>query len=76
MTYLVKFKNFLKYWFGYFPSQEEVYSKQYDPVIISLIRNTMPSILAQDIVGIQPMTGPTSQIFSMRAKYSSNEENK
>jgi len=41
----------------------------YDPVLISLVRRAMPNLVAYDIVGVQPMTGPTGLIFAMRANY-------
>jgi hypothetical protein len=43
--------------------------KGYDPVLISLIRRSMPNLMAYDIAGVQPMTGPTGLIFAMRAQY-------
>ena len=43
----------------------------FDPVLISLVRRSMPNLIAYDICGVQPMTGPTGLIFAMRAKYSS-----
>lgn len=42
----------------------------YDPVLISLVRRTMPNLIAYDICGVQPMTGPTGLIFAMRSRYS------
>ncbi len=42
----------------------------YDPVLISLVRRAMPNLVAYDICGVQPMTGPTGLIFAMRSKYS------
>ena len=39
----------------------------YDPVLINLVRRAMPNLIAYDIVGVQPMTGPTGLIFAMRA---------
>lgn len=42
----------------------------YDPVLISLVRRAMPNLIAYDICGVQPMTGPTGLIFAMRARYS------
>ena len=42
----------------------------YDPVLISLVRRAMPNLMAYDIAGVQPMTGPTGLIFAMRSKYS------
>ena len=44
----------------------------YDPVLISLVRRAMPNLMAYDIAGVQPMTGPTGLIFAMRSKYTSN----
>jgi hypothetical protein len=44
-------------------------NKGYDPVLISLIRRSMPNLVAYDIAGVQPMTGPTGLIFAMRSKY-------
>lgn len=47
-------------------------AQNYDPVLISLIRRSAPKLLAFDVLGVQPMTGPTGQIFAMRSRYSSN----
>ncbi len=41
----------------------------FDPILISLVRRAMPNLIAYDICGVQPMTGPTGLIFAMRAKY-------
>jgi hypothetical protein len=41
----------------------------YDPILISLVRRAMPNLIAYDICGVQPMTGPTGLIFAMRANY-------
>ena len=41
----------------------------FDPVLISLVRRAMPNLIAYDICGVQPMTGPTGLIFAMRANY-------
>jgi hypothetical protein len=43
----------------------------WDPILISLVRRAMPNLIAYDIAGVQPMTGPTGLIFAMRAKYKS-----
>ena len=40
-----------------------------DPVLISMIRRAMPNLIAYDVCGVQPMTGPTGLIFAMRPKY-------
>jgi len=40
-----------------------------DPVLISLVRRTMPKLMAYDICGVQPLTGPTGLIFAMRSHY-------
>jgi hypothetical protein len=41
----------------------------YDPVLISLVRRSMPNLMAYDLAGVQPMSAPTGLIFAMRAKY-------
>jgi hypothetical protein len=41
----------------------------YDPVLITLVRRAMPNLIAYDIAGVQPMTGPTGLIFAMRSNY-------
>ena len=40
----------------------------FDPVLISLVRRSMPNLIAYDICGVQPMTGPTGLIFAMKSK--------
>ena len=42
----------------------------FNPVLISLVRRAMPNLIAYDIAGVQPMTGPTGLIFAMKSKYS------
>jgi len=44
---------------------------KFDPVLISLVRRAMPNLIAYDIAGVQPMTGPTGLIFAMKSKYGS-----
>ena len=46
----------------------------FDPVLISLIRRSMPMLIAYDIAGVQPMTGPTGLIFAMRTNYGSERD--
>ena len=41
----------------------------FDPVLISLIRRAMPNLVAYDLAGVQPMSGPTGLIFAMRSRY-------
>ena len=43
--------------------------KGYDPVLISLVRRSMPLLIAYDVCGVQPMSGPTGLIFAMRPEY-------
>jgi len=43
----------------------------WDPILISLVRRSMPNLIAYDICGVQPMTGPTGLIFAMRARLAS-----
>tara|TARA_B100001996_G_scaffold137022_2_gene104246 strand:- start:836 stop:2224 length:1389 start_codon:yes stop_codon:yes gene_type:complete len=46
----------------------------FDPVLISLIRRSMPKLIAYDIAGVQPMTGPTGLIFAMRTNYGTQRD--
>ena len=43
--------------------------QNFDPILISLVRRALPNLIAYDIAGVQPMTGPTGLIFAMRARY-------
>jgi hypothetical protein len=52
-------------------STDNSYVQNWDPILISLVRRAMPNLIAYDICGVQPMTGPTGLIFAMRAKYTS-----
>jgi len=45
----------------------------YDPILISLVRRSMPNLIAYDIAGVQPMTAPTGLIFAMRSRYDSQQ---
>ena len=45
---------------------------KYDPILIGLVRRAMPNLMAYDICGVQPMTGPTGLIFAMRSNYGSD----
>ncbi len=47
----------------------------FDPILISLVRRSMPNLMAYDICGVQPMTGPTGLIFAMRARYANQTYN-
>ena len=47
----------------------------FDPILISLIRRAMPKLIAYDIAGVQPMTGPTGLIFAMRSRYTNQTGN-
>jgi len=42
----------------------------FDPVLISLVRRSMPNLIAYDVMGVQPMTGPTGLIFAIRPRHS------
>ena len=42
---------------------------KWDPILISLVRRAMPQMIAYDICGVQPMSGPTGLIFAMRPEY-------
>ena len=45
----------------------------FDPILISLVRRALPNLIAYDVAGVQPMTGPTGLIFAMRAKYAGQQ---
>ncbi len=45
----------------------------WDPILISLVRRSMPNLIAYDICGVQPMSGPTGLIFAMRARATSQD---
>ena len=49
--------------------------QNFDPILISLVRRALPNLIAYDIAGVQPMTGPTGLIFAMRAKYAAQDGN-
>jgi hypothetical protein len=44
-------------------------ASNWDPVLISLVRRAMPNMMAYDLCGVQPMTGPTGLIFAMKSRY-------
>lgn len=46
---------------------------KYDPILIGLVRRALPNLMAYDVAGVQPMTGPTGLIFSMRSRYTNRE---
>lgn len=47
----------------------EEYINRLKGTLISIIRSVMPTVIANDIIGAQPMTGPIGQIFTLRARY-------
>jgi hypothetical protein len=54
---------------GFAQGAENAQMQGYDPILISLVRRSMPNLMAYDICGVQPMTGPTGLIFAMKSKY-------
>jgi len=44
----------------------------WDPILISLVRRSMPQMIAYDVAGVQPMTGPTGLIFAMKSRYTTS----
>lgn len=48
----------------------------FDPVLISLVRRAMPNLIAYDVAGVQPMSGPTGLIFAMKARYNNSTDGK
>ena len=53
---------------GAFPAAANL--KGYDPILIALVRRSMPNLIAFDVMGVQPMNGPTGLIFAIKSKYS------
>jgi len=53
------------------PTNSTAGTSNWDPILISLVRRAMPNLIAYDIAGVQPMTGPTGLIFAMRSRYTS-----
>jgi hypothetical protein len=46
----------------------------FDPILISLVRRSMPNLIAYDVCGVQPMNGPTGLIFAMRSQYANSTD--
>ena len=51
------------------PSNSTASIDRWDPVLISLVRRAMPNMMAYDVCGVQPMTGPTGLIFAMKSRF-------
>jgi hypothetical protein len=47
---------------------------EFDPILISLIQRSIPSLMAYHIMGVQPMTGPTGLIFTLRSRYTQTND--
>ena len=47
---------------------------KYDPILISLVRRALPNLMAYDVAGVQPMTGPTGLIFAMKSRYNNQTD--
>jgi len=58
---------------GYTSSGDASTLGGFDPVLISLIRRSMPNLVAYDLAGVQPMNGPTGLIFAMRSRYNTQD---
>lgn len=67
---MIKIKPLLKDIFGSFPSWDNIDSaSDFAKVILPVIRRVMPTIIAQDIIGVSPMVGPYESIAKLRARY-------
>jgi len=51
------------------PSNNTTSAQNWDPILISLVRRSAPNLMAYDVAGVQPMTGPTGLIFAMKSRY-------
>jgi len=55
------------------PSNNAANVSNWNPVLIALVRRAMPNLMAYDICGVQPMTGPTGLIFAMKSQYNTTK---
>jgi len=55
------------------PSNNAANVANWNPVLIALVRRAMPNLMAYDVCGVQPMTGPTGLIFAMKSQYKSTK---
>ena len=55
------------------PTNNTANASNWNPVLIALVRRAMPNLMAYDICGVQPMTGPTGLIFAMKSRYKSTK---
>ena len=51
------------------PANNTSSAANWNPVLIALVRRAMPNLMAYDICGVQPMSGPTGLIFAMKSRY-------
>jgi len=51
------------------PTNNTGAAANWNPILIALVRRAMPNLMAYDVCGVQPMTGPTGLIFAMRSRY-------
>ena len=51
------------------PANNTTSAANWNPVLIALVRRAMPNLMAYDVCGVQPMTGPTGLIFAMKSRY-------
>lgn len=57
------------------PSNNTTSAANWNPVLIALVRRAMPNLMAYDLCGVQPMTGPTGLIFAMKSRYNGGVAN-
>ena len=57
------------------PAANTTSAANWNPVLISLVRRAMPNLMAYDVCGVQPMSGPTGLIFAMKSRYTNNSGN-
>jgi len=57
------------------PANSTGSASNWDPILISLVRRAMPNMMAYDVCGVQPMTGPTGLIFAMKSRYNAGATN-
>ena len=57
------------------PANATTSAQNWNPVLIALVRRAMPNLMAYDLCGVQPMTGPTGLIFAMKSRYGGGSTN-
>jgi len=58
------------------PTNNTANAANWNPVLIALVRRAMPNLMAYDMCGVQPMSGPTGLIFAMKSTFEKTKAGK